>query len=338
MGVDWRHGSRGHTVMTATLRHPVETFLTADEIAQLKRRSDAQGARALAASWAIIAASLALVALQPHPVVIVVALFLIGGQQLALAVSMHEAAHHLLFRSRAANEWAGAWLAAYPVIQDMHRYRRHHLAHHRHTGTERDPDLALASGFPVTRASFARKVLRDLSGVTGIKTLIGSALMLGGVLVYDVSGQARKADLSGVSLAARMQMLAKGLGGPVLAQLLLLAVLWGCGAAWLYLVWAAAWLTTFQLFLRIRSIAEHALTPDPYDSLNNARTTRARAWERLLYAPLNVNYHLEHHMLVAAPHWQLPRLHRLLRERGAFERPASLSPSYGAMLRAAVRQ
>jgi fatty acid desaturase len=323
--------------MSVTLRNTVETFLTPEEIAQLKRRSDAQGARALVMSWAIVAACLAAVALQPHPLVIVAAVFLIGGQQLALAVSMHEAAHHLLFRTRGANEWAGAWLAAYPVIQDMRRYRQHHLAHHRHTGTERDPDLALASGFPVTRASLARKVLRDLSGITGVKALIGSGLMLGGVLVYDVSGNARKADRSGMNPADRIRALAKGLHGPILAQLVLLAILAACGAAWLYLVWAAAWLTTFQLFLRIRSIAEHALTPDPYDALNNARTTRARAWERLFHAPLNVNYHLEHHLLVTAPHWQLPRLHALLRARGAFERPASLSPSYGAVLRAAVR-
>jgi fatty acid desaturase len=323
--------------MDRAIKHTIEEFLDAAEIARLKQRSDWQGARALLMSWAIIPACLAAVALQPHPLVILIAVVLIGGQQLALAVSMHEGAHNLLFRTRWANEWAGRWIAAYPVIQDMHRYRRHHLAHHRFTNTERDPDLSLTAGFPISRASFARKVARDLSGITGVKALIGSMLMLGGVLVYDVSGNARKADHAGMSFGAKARQFIVGVHGPVLAQIALLAILWSCGAAWTDLVWAAAWLTTFPLFLRIRSIAEHALTPDPYDALNNARTTRAQWWERLLYAPLNVNYHLEHHMLVAAPHWQLPRLHRMLRERGAFDRPASLSPSYGAMLRGALR-
>jgi fatty acid desaturase len=322
--------------MDRSINNEIETFLSDAEIATLKQRSDWQGVRALLQSWAIIAACFALAAWQPHPLVIVAMVVLIGGQQLALAVSMHEAAHHLMFKTRWANDWAGRWLAAYPVIQDMHRYRRHHLAHHRFTGTERDPDLSLASGFPISAASFARKIARDLFGITGVKALIGSVLMLGGVLVYDVSGNGRKADRTGMTFGAKSRQFIVGLYGVVLAQVALLAILWACGVAWMYLLWAAAWLTTFPLFLRIRSISEHAMTPDPYDALNNARTTRARWWERLLYAPLNVNYHLEHHMLVAAPHWQLPRLHRLLRERGAFEKPAALAESYASVLRSAV--
>ena len=323
--------------MDPSIKNELDTFLSEAEIAQLKQRSDWQGLRALAMSWIVIAACLAAVALQPHPLVILVALLLIGGQQLALAVSMHEAAHHLLFRTRWANDWAGRWLAAYPVIQDMHRYRRHHLAHHRYTGTERDPDLSLASGFPVRRGSLARKFARDVFGITGVKVLIGSLMMLGGILVYDVSGEGRRADRSGMTRGAKVRQFIEGIRGPVITNIALFAILWMCGAAWTYLIWIGAWLTSLQLFLRIRSIAEHALTPDPYDALNNARTTRARWWERLLYAPLNVNYHLEHHMMVAAPHWQLPRLHRILRERGAFDRPASVAPSYAAVLRSAVQ-
>jgi len=55
--------------------------------------------------------------------------------------------------------------------------------------------------------------------------------------------------------------------------------------------------------------------PDPTDDLRNTRTTLARWWERLLIAPNRVNYHLEHHIMMAVPHYHLPRMHRLLRER-----------------------
>jgi fatty acid desaturase len=324
--------------MGVSIRNSAEQFLQPGEIAQLKQRSDLVGLRILVVSWLLIGATLALVRAFPQPLVIVAALIVLGGQQLTLAVAMHEGAHHSLFRTRRLNEWAGQWLAAWPVIQDMQRYRRHHLAHHRHTGTAQDPDLCLASGFPVSRSSFARKMLRDLFGLTGIKVLIGSVLMLGGFLKYNVSGAAEKADLSGLGARARVAMFARGLAGPLVAQAALLAICAASGAAWLYAVWIGAWLTTFPLLLRIRSIAEHAMTPDPHDALNNARTTRARWWERLLYAPLNVNYHLEHHMLVAVPHYQLPRMHRLLRARGAFEgRPVSLAASYGEVLRSAMR-
>src|ERR1041385_8683733 len=99
--------------MDPGIRNEIDCFLSEAEIGALKQRSDWQGLRALVMSWLVIAAGLGAVALQPHPLVILVAVVLIGGQQLALAVSMHEAAHHLLFRTRWANEWAGRWLAAY---------------------------------------------------------------------------------------------------------------------------------------------------------------------------------------------------------------------------------
>jgi fatty acid desaturase len=34
-------------------------------------------------------------------------------------------------------------------------------------------------------------------------------------------------------------------------------------------------------------------------------------------APNRVNFHLEHHLLMTVPHYNLPRLHRMLTERGA---------------------
>src|SRR5207244_4038949 len=75
------------------------------------------------------------------------------------------------------------------------------------------------------------------------------------------------------------------------------------------------------------------------DPLRNTRTTLARWWERLLLAPNRVNYHLEHHLVMTVPHYNLPRMHRLLRARGVLEdacvtrgyldvlRPASAAPA-----------
>jgi fatty acid desaturase len=323
--------------MAISLKNSASIHFSSEELQVLKRASDAVGLGVMTSIWLPVAAIFVILSFYPHPLLIVAALFLLGGRQLALAIAMHEAAHKSLFHTRSLNEWCGQWLSAYPVFQDMLRYRQHHLAHHRYTGTEQDPDLKLASGFPISRASFVRKVLRDLAGITGAKVLLGSVLMLGGRMRYDVSGNVQMIDQSGLGWRQQGLIAWRGLRGPLVMQVLLFAVAWALGAAWLYALWAAAWLTTYQLFLRIRAIAEHALTPDPYDALNNARTTQARWWERLFYAPLNVNYHLEHHMLVAAPQYQLPRMHKLLKERGAFKQPASVAAGYGDVLRQIVQ-
>ena len=123
----------------------------------------------------------------------------------------------------------------------------------------------------------------------------------------------------------------------VITNLCLLGVLYAVGETPLYLLWVGAWLTTHTLVTRIRSIAEHALTPQPDDQLGNTRTVLARPWERLLIAPNRVNYHLEHHLLMTVPHYRLPQMHRLLRARGILE-DACVERSYWRILeRAASR-
>jgi fatty acid desaturase len=103
----------------------------------------------------------------------------------------------------------------------------------------------------------------------------------------------------------------------------------------LYLLWPAAWLTSYSLVMRLRSIAEHAMVPEPSHPLRNTRTTLASLWERLLIAPNRVNYHLEHHLLMTVPHYRLPALHELLRERGALD-GACVERGYANVLRLAA--
>lgn len=81
--------------------------------------------------------------------------------------------------------------------------------------------------------------------------------------------------------------------------------------------------------MRIRSLAEHACTESSTGPFHNTRTTRAGLLARITVAPMQVDHHLEHHLLAAVPYYRLPRLHRLLRERGA----VSEAPDYVDVLR-----
>src|SRR4029453_4248668 len=135
-----------------------------EELRDLIRVRSWRGWLSIGLDWAIIAAAFALVAVWPNPLTVVVALFLIGGRQLGLAVLMPEAAHGTLLRDRRWNDLVGTWLCAYPVWSDLYIYRPYHLKHHATTWTAEDPDLGLAAPFPVTRESFRRKVWRALNG------------------------------------------------------------------------------------------------------------------------------------------------------------------------------
>jgi fatty acid desaturase len=284
--------------------------LSVEERRELLEVDDLHGFASIALNWALVFGAMALVAWAPNPVTIIFALFVIGARQLGFAILMHEAAHRSLFGTRWLNDWAGNWLAAYPVWAEVAPYRRYHLVHHAKTGSAGDPDLGLITPFPITRASFARKVFRDLSGQTGGKQAKA-------VFLRDIGwGAGRSQRDLGMNRGEQPDIGWRKLAPVVLTNAVLLGILTLAGHPALYLLWVASWLTTYRLVTRIRSIAEHALTPDANDALNNTRTTIARWWERLLIAPNRVNYHLEHHLIMTVPHYKLPRFHRMLRERG----------------------
>jgi fatty acid desaturase len=307
--------------------------LSVEEIQELTRRSDAAGWWAIGTTWGIIAATFAALARWPHPVTFALAVVILGGRQLALAILMHEAAHRTLFRRRAWNDVAADWLCARPVWNDVARYRKHHLVHHAFTGTDRDPDLSLTDPFPVTRRALARKFARDLSGVSGIKRIAGLVLMDLEVLEYTVAADVVRRPRGGRSVLDYARAGVRNASGFVLTNLALAGLLAAWGHLWVYSAWAVAYLTTFGLFLRIRSVAEHACSERSTDPFRNTRTTRAGVLARLTVAPIQVNFHMEHHVLASVPYYRLPRMHRLLRERGAV---ASVTPGYAAVLAAAT--
>lgn len=291
------------------------------ELDALLQRSSYRAWLSVGLNWAIIGAAFALVAWAPNPLTIVVAMFVIGARQLGMAILMHEASHRTLFPNRRVNDWVGNWLCAYPVWSDLRPYRAYHLQHHAKTGTVEDPDLGLAAPFPITAASLRRKIWRDLSGQTGWKRAKATFRRDLGLS----RGRVARGESAGIT----------SLHGVIITNVVMLAVLTACGYPWLYLVWVAAWMTTYSLVMRIRSIAEHGMVPDNLDPLRNTRTTLARWWERLLLAPNRVNYHLEHHLLMTVPLYNLPRMHRLLRERGVLER-ACLATGYFEVMRLAA--
>jgi fatty acid desaturase len=307
----------------------VRDILSIEEIRALTRRSNAAGWWAVGSTWAIIAGTFALVAYFPNPFVFALAVVVLGGRQLALAILMHEASHRTLFESRVLNDVVADWLCARPIGNDVARYKRHHLRHHAHTGTAEDPDLGLAAPFPTSRRSLARKFARDLLGPTGLKRVIGQWMIDCEAIEYTVSTEVKPIPRGD---RTRMDYVRAGLrngGGYLLTNVVMIAILAATGHVLVYSAWLVASLTTFNLFIRIRSLAEHACTEQSADSFRNTRTTRAGFLARLTVAPIRVNYHLEHHLLVAIPYFRLPAAHALLRARGA----AGPAPSYLSVLR-----
>jgi fatty acid desaturase len=302
-------------------RRKLSDIFSKDEIAGLTARSDGMGWRALLFTWGVIGLTFVALARWPYPLTWLAALVILGGRQLSLAIMMHDAAHGTLFRTRWLNEVLADYACGSAVGIDIRRYRQHHLVHHSKTGTEADTDRSLSAPFPASRASLARKFLRDLSGISGLKREYGLLLMHAGVLRWTVASDVEVLPQQGRAWRDYLGDTARNMWKPLALHLVLFGILWAAGHPLLYLAWIGAYLTTYSLFMRIRSMAEHACTEDTTDMLRNTRSTRAGLLARATVAPLRVNHHIEHHLMPAVPYFRLPAMQRMLRERGMLAEP-----------------
>ncbi|MEP4196543.1 MAG: fatty acid desaturase family protein [Aliishimia sp.] len=301
-------------------------YLSRTQIRDLAERSDLMGFWMVAHCWGVIIAAVAMFGFWPNIVTFVLAVILIGSRQLGLAILMHEAAHNALFKTKALNEFAGEWLCGRPVLAELAAYRHYHLSHHRFTQTDKDPDLGLSEKFPTSKASLKRKFLRDITGQTGLKQLIAQVMTSVRLAGDDDAVDAAKQDMA-QAFKARDIWLSLPLVFGIMLAMGLLSGVWWYGLAF----WLLPYLTWFQLVLRVRNIAEHGATEMSENPLRNVRTTVAGPVARAIVAPYWVNFHLEHHMVMHVPCWQLPRMHLALKNAGIGEQ-MNVAPGYGAAL------
>lgn len=293
--------------------------LSAAELAPLTELNDWRSLASLALTLGITAAAIGLALATWPSVWIVLAVLVVGVQQHALFILAHEAAHYRLFRRRWLNDGVGRAIGMASGIS-MCTYRVIHRLHHNHLYTDDDPDTAIHGGYPRGVAYLWKKLARDLAGLNAWKTF---AYFFGAPSINDDTGRvSRPLDDTSPALRAsaradRWAVLAFQLAAPLSAWLL-----GGWQGALQYAVlWLLPMLTVLQPILRLRAIAEHGAVSDLSSPLTAARCNRTSGslanWlARVLLFPHHVNHHLEHHLYPAVPHYHLPALHRLLRDKG----------------------
>ena len=304
--------------MPAAARIAPKDYFSAEQWAPLSRKSAWKGPALIAHAWLVILA--AAVMGMAFPLTLPLAVMIIGARQLGLAILMHDGAHGALNPNLKINDWLGEHLTPGGLVA----YRTYHLGHHKFAQQAEDPDLGLSAPFPITALSLRRKMIRDLTGQTHFKQRWA-------VLFKRIA--ARKPGESAMGIV--VDFVRRRPRFFIGAALTIAATApFGFWWAWFVLWWlpSATWL---PLITRLRNIAEHAcIAKDEPDPLRHARTTHAGLIARALLAPYYVNYHCEHHMFMHVPCYNLPRIHRLMREEGVL--PAMLtSPSYVDVLRQA---
>jgi fatty acid desaturase len=313
-----------------------------EEIRALSIPSSFNSLVAVVSDWLLVAAAFALTIYFPHPAVFVTCFLFMARQQLAFAILMHDASHRRLMKSTVWNDYIGQFLCAGPLFFSMYSYQKLHLKHHREPLAPDDPDLSLTGGYPIPWISLMRKLLRDASGLSYIKFIRYFIYMARKPKAANVEGAAAARGTTAQREVGPPELKSQGSGGRIsmsmivvsmlLPNFLMWSILFLAGHGWYYLFfWVLPAVTFLQVLLRIRGITEHAGYQPNADQRLNARTV-LNPVQTFIFAPHNVNYHIEHHVYPAVPFHNLPKLHRLMMELNLIP-PANLYRGYGQVLR-----
>ena len=298
--------------------------LTPGELARLTHLSAAHSLWSLAQTAALLFATLALglyafSIIGPKPLVgallLVFSVVLLGCWQHWLAIISHESTHYRLFESRAANDWVGR-IAGMLIGVSTFAYRITHRLHHNHLYEPIDPDMALMAGYPRGKKYLWQKLLKDICGLTAWRNYLyffGAPSMNAeaGVKVDPLADTTKR--LRELALRDRWIVVGFHIALPVLMFVV------GYGIEYLVL-WVLPAITVQAFILRLRAVAEHGAPSDTSTALGAARTNVEIPFlVRMALFPHHVNYHLEHHLYPAVPHYRLPELHRILKERGVLD-------------------
>lgn len=289
------------------------SYIDASTVKRLSALDPKRTAFALAFDWAVIFAAIAISQWAQNIPVYLLAVLIIGGRMHGFGVLLHEFAHYRFIDGRkTASDWIGDLTLAWPVLTTIAAYRRNHLAHHRYTNTDKDPDWVFKFG---SRKFTFPQHWRE-AALTGVSYL----LVVGSILdVFSVLGRLKNPDKPPLSYR-----LAR------LGYYVFFAALFTVTHAWLgfLLYWVVPYLTVFFLLMHIRSVAEHFGSMDYSDELGSTRTVMPYGWERALFAPHHVNFHLEHHLFPSVPFYNLPQLHQALMTNPVYSSRAHLTRGY----------
>ena len=231
---------------------------------------------ALILNWLTIAVFLVAAAMLDTLLFYIIAVFVIGTRQHAIAILAHDGAHRHASRLPWLNDGATCLLGFWPLGIGIHGYRKFHFAPHQNLGHEGDPELTHKRRFsdkwqPGTNP--IRLFISDLMGFAWREVLFAIALMR----------PTRAVDIIGPVCL---------IGGAII-----LAV--SGGVSQLIFVWYAALYTSFWAVFRLRAYTEHVGTTGTHHLAEPAW------WQKLIYLPANTWLHWEHHKWPGVPSWRL---------------------------------
>jgi len=287
------------------------------KVKELSRLSPLWSVFQIAMEWTIIFLTIFVSHRLHNPLIYVFAIIVIGSRQHALLLLMHEATHWRLFNNRRINDWVCEALVTWPALSSLRAFRHTHLEHHRELNLPTDVDLQKKLEdpdwhFPLPRRRLLWSLAKQFTGIQ-IWYVIK-------ILRYVNANP----EASGQTPRYRLTRLAYYISA--IATIIYFHV---------FTLFLAYWLvplaTCLIAFNRMRVLSEHPPI-ERASAYGVICAYRLSLIERILFAPKNCYYHIEHHSYPSVPFFNLPRLHREL-EKNPEYRMALRPTTYWELLK-----
>lgn len=231
--------------------------------------------------WLVIFAAMTSVYLWSQNWVIwILAIIVVGIQQHALAIMVHDGAHRLACKNPKLND-ALTRLCMLPLGIRLTGYRKFHFSHHRRVGTDRDPELLHTRG-----------IGRYLWRVPLQPHLFALNFLSFNLLLFSVPHVVSVIKLLGSRWPQCIFMIG------------LWVICWCVELVFIPIVWTLSLLSWFWIAFWLRVWTEHI----QYEGSQITHRVTVPWYLQLIFAPHNTYMHWEHHKVPSVPCWALPQL------------------------------
>lgn len=278
--------------------------------------------------WAWIAAAWALVYFVPTWWAVLLAMPVIGTRYYALFIIGHDGMHRRIFSSGPASDLFTDLFLIGPIGMVNRINSRGHLEHHQNLANDDDPDLHKHACF--NKADKLEYVL-FLTGLASVINVFKNLFLRTGKVDSAGRSAAAESDANASDTNRRTHgvrdlaiiglwqlglliglttLVGTALGGTLTEPLsVLIRGWWGYPVLWIMPVYLFTYLPNL-----IRAFVEHS-HPEDDDIADQHRliTFLSNPIERLVLSPMNMNYHIGHHLWPSIPYYNLPQADRELR-------------------------
>jgi fatty acid desaturase len=275
-------------------------LLSKEELAELHGLSFAPVAIDIGVLWLQIILAWAVAAVYPLWWVVIASAAVVGNRYYSLFIIGHDGLHRRLHARRGVNDFVNDVFVLGPLGAITRMNRTNHMRHHMTLGCPDDPD-AYKYAPRWTEGTFGY-----LLSLTGIPYVYRALRAVYAGKPPAAGDQGERYSLRDIAIIAGWQIL------------LIAALTWAFGW-WGYFVmwWIPVYVFTFVADIT-RVFCEHSAETVPHASLQDRLVTiMANRVELILFAPMNMNHHVAHHLWPGIPYYNLPRATQMLYARAA---------------------